>query len=311
MVGVAVVARSCSDSSREVQRQGASSNDDTASRGGDWRGVAIVVGDGYGCREEVGQRWIRYGSDNKEVVTGKKGEVERWQRWLRQRRGCAADGGDTSNRQRHECAAAASGGMGAHQLGGAVPNVIAGGEEWLAAAIEKESNTTVKKVGWKLLGSGRGRAAAAAGNEEGKSNVAVVPKELGHAIKKLMLPVIKRAIPFKIMTKDYESQVTDGTPQSRGAQPFALISAARFDRTAPRSSSSAAAGWLAGPRFLSGEMAPISMEAKYKTTVKEPGIPGVLKMVICFALSIRFLRRPLPVHVLLLFSLVSHSWMKI
>ncbi|RWW65789.1 hypothetical protein BHE74_00026884 [Ensete ventricosum] len=44
------------------------------------------------------------------------------------------------------------------------------GEEWLATTIEEESNTAVEKVGWKLLGSGRGRAAATTGKEEGKSN---------------------------------------------------------------------------------------------------------------------------------------------
>lgn len=111
--------------------------------------------------------------------------------------------------------------------------------------------------------------------------------------------------PTNLWSKPYISASASldrsGTPQSRGAQPFALISAARFDRTAPRTSSSAAADWLPRPRFLSGEMAAISKVAKYKTTVKEPGIPGVLNMVICFALSIRFLMRTRPIHVLLLF----------
>ncbi|RRT53019.1 hypothetical protein B296_00036887 [Ensete ventricosum] len=60
---------------------------------------------------------------------------------------------------------------GAHRLGGATTDVDVGGEEWLAAAIEEESNAMVKKAGWKLLGSGRGHATAAAGKEEGKSNV--------------------------------------------------------------------------------------------------------------------------------------------
>ncbi|RWW36278.1 hypothetical protein BHE74_00058711 [Ensete ventricosum] len=52
----------------------------------------------------------------------------------------AADGGGRSNQQRHECTCA-------HQLGGAAVDVAAGGEEWLAAAIEEASNAAVKKAG--------------------------------------------------------------------------------------------------------------------------------------------------------------------
>ncbi|RWV78139.1 hypothetical protein GW17_00060939 [Ensete ventricosum] len=52
-------------------------------------------------------------------------------------------------------------GTGARRLGGATADVAAGGEEWLATAIE-ESNATVKKAGWKLLGSDRECVAAAA-----------------------------------------------------------------------------------------------------------------------------------------------------
>ncbi|RWW45591.1 hypothetical protein BHE74_00048561 [Ensete ventricosum] len=80
----------------------ADSNGDAASRGGDWRGVAIVASKGCGCREEVGQHWIRQlvaamvemqGKEgtveskgrrgcngSKEATVGKKGEEERWHR---------------------------------------------------------------------------------------------------------------------------------------------------------------------------------------------------------------------------------------
>ncbi|RWW15904.1 hypothetical protein GW17_00020243 [Ensete ventricosum] len=37
-------------------------------------------------------------------------------------------------------------------------DVAVGGEEWLAATIEEESNTAMKKAGWKLLERGKGRA---------------------------------------------------------------------------------------------------------------------------------------------------------
>ncbi|RZR73585.1 hypothetical protein BHM03_00025936 [Ensete ventricosum] len=87
------------------------SNGDAASRGGDWRGAAIVADDGCGCGEDVGQRWIwqlaatmvemqgKEGmakskgsrgcstSSNKEAAIGKKEEEERWQRRLRHQAG--------------------------------------------------------------------------------------------------------------------------------------------------------------------------------------------------------------------------------
>ncbi|RRT61870.1 hypothetical protein B296_00014587 [Ensete ventricosum] len=96
-----------------------------ASRGGDWRGAVIVAGDGCGCGEEVGQRWIRQlavvvemrgkegtaeskgrrgCSGSKEASTGKKGEEERWQMRLRQRRECVAwgpVGGDNGREERN------------------------------------------------------------------------------------------------------------------------------------------------------------------------------------------------------------------
>ncbi|RWV99650.1 hypothetical protein GW17_00037443 [Ensete ventricosum] len=96
----------------------ADSNGDAANRGGDWRGATIMASDGYG--EEVGQHWIQRlaaavvemqgkegtteskerkgysGSGSKEATIGKKGEDERWQRRLRQRRscGCYRGGGE-------------------------------------------------------------------------------------------------------------------------------------------------------------------------------------------------------------------------
>ncbi|RWW35721.1 hypothetical protein BHE74_00059316, partial [Ensete ventricosum] len=49
----------------------------------------------------------------------------------------------------------------------AAVDVTASGEEWLAAAIEKESKAAVKKAGWKLLGNDKGRGLLWQGRRKG------------------------------------------------------------------------------------------------------------------------------------------------
>ncbi|RWW77905.1 hypothetical protein BHE74_00013901 [Ensete ventricosum] len=170
----------------------------TAAAGNDDGGrVTTAVGEDFGCGYDCWSRRsvvVRGWSSGRGLQAAREAAVGRR---LRQWVAVAAVGdgrdvwrggatgsrwGDDNNRQRHECAVAA------RSRGDAVMHR---GEEWLAAAIE-ESNAAVKKAGWKLLGSGRGHAAAAVGKGEGKSNVAVIQRSLCLQLDPSKLSIRKR-----------------------------------------------------------------------------------------------------------------------
>ncbi|RWW33205.1 hypothetical protein BHE74_00000727 [Ensete ventricosum] len=154
--------------------------------------VAAAIGEDFGCGCNCwskGSVVVRGWSNGRGLQAAREVAVRRR---MRQRVAAAVVGDGSNGRQgraagnrwgqRQQSAEARvrvadsseRGGTGARQLGGAAADVAADGEEWLAPAIEEESNAAVKKVSWNLLGSGRGRATAAVGKEEGKSNVAPV-----------------------------------------------------------------------------------------------------------------------------------------
>ncbi|RZR75808.1 hypothetical protein BHM03_00000295 [Ensete ventricosum] len=134
--------------------------------------VAAAIGEDFGCGCNCwskGSVVVRGWSNGRGLQAAREVAVRRR---MRQRVAAAVVGDGSNGRQGR--AAGNRWGQRQQSAEARVPDVAADGEEWLAPAIEEESNAAVKKVSWNLLGSGRGRATAAVGKEEGKSNVAPV-----------------------------------------------------------------------------------------------------------------------------------------